>query len=190
MFSKWTCLWTFILNLAAIAKGISVSSDTLTCTYNGSVYSRGDAWVDDHVCGVCVCNEYGSQCYAKLEGYCKLNNTVAKAGEPVCMYGLKPYLVGDVYSALDGCNKCLCTERGMQCTMKACSSTGFETPSKEPLYGECQYDGGWYRLHTQWLARDGCNTCFCQTIGNYRGGHVCTTSKCPCSTVNAPVITG
>ncbi|XP_060607002.1 kielin/chordin-like protein [Ruditapes philippinarum] len=150
----------------------------------------GDMLVDDQVCGVCANHGFGIRCYGSLDGTCALNSTVAKAGDPACLYNLKIYLVGDVFATLDGCNKCLCTERGMQCTMKACSSAGFATPSKEPIYGECLYNGGWYRHQTQWLTRDGCNTCYCHSIGNYQGGYECTKSKCPCSAVNQPEITG
>lgn len=181
------CLWVFICGITEFGKGLF---QTNPCSYHGTMYHQGDAWVDDKVCDVCVCNEYGVQCYANLDGPCKFNSTIANAGDAACLYGMTPYLVRNVFSALDGCNTCLCTERGMQCTGKPCSSSGFAKPTTEPLYGECMYDGGWYRFHTQWLARDGCNTCFCYTIGNYRGGHVCTSSKCSCHESSTSIIAG
>ncbi|XP_052247246.1 kielin/chordin-like protein isoform X2 [Dreissena polymorpha] len=151
------------------------------CSAHGRTFHPGDVWVDANACDVCQCTEYGEQCNAGFLGTtCPFNSTVASPGDPACVYGYTSHLVGDVISALDGCNKCLCTELGLQCTAKACGPNGFAKPSSEPLYGECEYEGGWYMHETQWRASDGCNTCYCYTVGNYRGGHVCTTNKCAC----------
>ncbi|KAL3831648.1 hypothetical protein ACJMK2_023376 [Sinanodonta woodiana] len=102
------------------------------------------------------------------------------AGDPVCTYYFHTHNVGDVFMAADGCNKCLCTERGMQCTGKACNASGFAKPKFQELPGECHYRGndGWYVLGAQWQAVDGCNTCVCLMPGNYQGYYACTTSSC------------
>ncbi|XP_052785206.1 kielin/chordin-like protein [Mya arenaria] len=157
------------------------------CQYHGRNYHVSDVWVDMNGCNICECNQYGAQCYGTQFG-CQLNKTNAAPLSPACHYATKSYLVGDVFTTLDGCNKCLCTERGQQCTAKQCNKTGFEQPSKTPIYGECHYNEGWYHYQTQWLATDGCNTCYCHSIGNYQGGYECTKSKCSCH--DSSVLTG
>ncbi|KAL4234577.1 hypothetical protein ACF0H5_006218 [Mactra antiquata] len=159
-----------------------------SCHYLGVTYNHGDAWVDKDTCDVCQCGDYGLHCRAGLDGTgCKFSAYVASPGDKVCVYGYSGlYLVGQVFKLHDGCNKCTCTEGGMQCTNNACNPKGFEQGTTEPIYGECHYNGLWYRFHTQWLAVDRCNTCFCTTIGNYQGGYACSTMKCS----NINIITG
>ena len=41
--------------------------------------------------------------------------------------------MAEVFTAIDGCNKCLCTEQGMQCTARACSPNGFGKFTKKDL---------------------------------------------------------
>ena len=58
----------------------------------------------------------------------------------MCDYARQYYQVAEVFTTLDGCNKCLCTEQGMQCTARACSPNGFSKFTKTDLVSSLKTD--------------------------------------------------
>jgi hypothetical protein len=75
-----------------------------------------------------------------------------------------PYVVGDTFKSLDGCNDCSCTENGIACTERACAPGG----------GTCSYDGKTYNEGDSFKSADNCNTCGCQKDGSV----TCTLMAC------------
>lgn len=49
-----------------------------------------------------------------------------------CNYGGKTHAVGDKFPSTDGCNTCVCEEKGVACTEKACAKEAACDPAKEP----------------------------------------------------------
>lgn len=65
----------FLLTLSGCWSG----SSTDTCTYNGTTYQPGDAWVDVEGCDVCECDQYGLRCKARTDYYDCIFNSRADA---------------------------------------------------------------------------------------------------------------
>lgn len=56
--------------------------------------------------------------------------------EPPTPIAKGPYNVGDDFPALDGCNECTCTTKGIMCTIRQCAPGGGTGPS-DPGGGAC-----------------------------------------------------
>ncbi|CAC5418683.1 unnamed protein product [Mytilus coruscus] len=159
----------------------------LLLSYYGNAYTQSEPSVG-HVCTdgchVCFVNEYHEHIKLPIQktGVCDTTGKTLHNGDFVCMYGYnmrhEMYLVHENITTADGCNSCLCTTRGALCTKVTCDNTGFAKPSDEPLYGECNDNGRWYKFKALWEADDGCNTCTCVGIGNYQGPFICTQGLC------------
>ncbi|MCA9520158.1 MAG: hypothetical protein KC609_04275 [Myxococcales bacterium] len=92
--------------------------------------------------------------------------------DPVCSYDGKTYNVGDKFPSSDGCNTCVCDEKGnIACTEMACVAV-------------CNYEGTIYYSGDSWKASDGCNTCSCTDNGLV----ACTKKLClpACDPKNEP----
>ncbi|XP_065082825.1 laminin subunit alpha-5-like [Ochlerotatus camptorhynchus] len=117
-------------------------------------------------CNDCFCTETGvAACTAKL---CFMNprtkRQVAKAD--------KQCVSGTSFKSADGCNDCFCGDNGIAaCTMKFCF---FD----EPVVNRQKRDASDNEENcvpgTQFLDKDGCNTCFCTETGHA----ACTEKLC------------
>ncbi|XP_069111660.1 uncharacterized protein [Argopecten irradians] len=171
-----------MLATLVLSAGVQPLRNTCTCPDDSS----GRAVVGQDGCHVCYTGPYGVRCVnTNTTDQCLAKGPTYQAGSPACTYGTDGNAVGtyigDVFTARDGCNTCLCTEQGLVCTGKPCSNGAFAEPHQD-LYGHCRYreagDNVWYTLNSQWQAVDGCNTCVCVAVGNYQGQYICTNGIC------------
>ncbi|XP_025094056.1 cysteine-rich motor neuron 1 protein-like [Pomacea canaliculata] len=147
----------------------------------GQSVREGTAWVAPDGCNRCTCTQFGVECTTWMN--CQHLGMLGHPGDPLCVYGTAHYTVGKTWTAEDGCNKCLCTARGMNCTAQACANTGFASPKSQgewtmAQFMDCRYKDKVYRYGDQFLADDGCNTCLCIMPGNAATFPVCTTTPC------------
>ncbi len=107
-----------------------------------------------------------------------------------CVYGGHEYALGASFSATDGCNSCVCTRQGAECSTKACACT--DSLGNPQPYGasfpagdncntcscspqglicthrtciappQCSYGGQLYNVGDRFPSVDGCNTCECE----------------------------
>lgn len=79
------------------------------------------------------------------------------------------YKLGDWFPALDGCNRCTCTDIGIMCTVQVC-----EAPPPPPPSKGCELDGKWFAAGDSVPTADTCNSCGCGPDGQI----ACTMRAC------------
>ncbi|KAK7108919.1 SCO-spondin-like [Littorina saxatilis] len=147
----------------------------------GGIVAVGKAWVAKDGCNVCTCTQFGVECQTWRN--CDNHDHLGAPGDPVCSYGVQDhYTVGQKWRAADGCNDCVCTAIGMNCTAQPCGNArSFATPKPPGSHMEfedCRYKDKIYHYGDHFLADDGCNTCVCSIPGNFATFPSCTTTPC------------
>lgn len=117
-------------------------------------------------CNDCFCSETGfAACTAK---FCFTNPRTKRQlskSEKQCEPGTS-------FKSADGCNDCFCSDNGMAaCTLKFCF---FEEPVVNRQKRDESGDENKCVPGTQFLDKDGCNTCFCTDTGHA----ACTEKLC------------
>ncbi|XP_046573602.1 kielin/chordin-like protein [Haliotis rubra] len=100
-------------------------------------------------------------------------------GDVGCLYNGVFEFLGSKFGSLDGCNACVCTVTGIQCTATPCNGALTAAPVTVPVSvpgtGGCVHPASsqLYQNGQTYPSADGCNTCTC-TNGNI----VCTHKTC------------
>ncbi|XP_046342314.2 kielin/chordin-like protein isoform X7 [Haliotis rufescens] len=109
-----------------------------------------------------------------------LNADKRANGDVGCLYNGVFEFLGSKFGSLDGCNTCVCTVTGIQCTATACSGAVTARPVTGPVSvpgtaGTCvnPATSQLYQNGQTYPSSDACNTCTC-TNGNI----VCTHNTC------------
>ncbi|XP_048244461.1 kielin/chordin-like protein isoform X9 [Haliotis rufescens] len=108
-----------------------------------------------------------------------LNADKRANGDVGCLYNGVFEFLGSKFGSLDGCNTCVCTVTGIQCTATACSGAVTARPVTGPVSvpgtGACLHPvtSQLYQNGQTYPSSDACNTCTC-TNGNI----VCTHNTC------------
>ncbi|CAI9730160.1 kielin chordin [Octopus vulgaris] len=159
------------------------------CFYNGQVHTFGEVFIAVDKCNKCSCKAKGKVECTKLE--CSLSThpeTTLKKIETLikCYYNGEIHIIGEVFIAVDKCNKCSCKDNGeVDCTEKKCSrSTAPGATLKNDTSSKCEYNGRMYIVGKVFVAIDKCNNCSCKPKGEVD----CTKKKCPVPTTPEPTI--
>jgi hypothetical protein len=74
------------------------------------------------------------------------------AATVTCDYEGTTHQLGDQFPDNDGCNTCICSEQGLQCTLAFCGV---------PPTTTCTLNGQVFAEGAQTRCNDNCNTCYC-----------------------------
>ncbi|XP_052827938.1 kielin/chordin-like protein [Octopus bimaculoides] len=154
------------------------------CHYNGEIYILGQTFMAKDQCNQCGCMIKGKvECTLKKCTPITTPETTIQTDDTSveCRYQQKVYMFGDIFIAVDKCNKCSCKSKGkVECTKKKCppSTTPETTPKKIEIYFKCYYNGEIHLFGDVFIAVDDCNKCSCKSKGKVE----CTKKKCPPST--------
>lgn len=180
-----------------------------TCNYNGRVYNVGESFKADDGCNTCQCRSNNAiMCTKKAcPPTTALPSTAAQTTKPTivaaarstaapqtstpaveqttkyqCIYNGRKYNFGSSFTAIDGCNVCICGQTQVLCSLRACVTTPKATtlkptaaPTTIKAVAKCTYNGNEYNEGDSFMAIDGCNNCRCTSDGSVG----CTKMACP-----------
>uniref|UniRef100_A0A0L8H642 VWFC domain-containing protein n=1 Tax=Octopus bimaculoides TaxID=37653 RepID=A0A0L8H642_OCTBM len=152
------------------------------CRYNGKIFVFGQTFIAIDKCNHCICKFKGKISCTKEK--CQETTTQkTRESSSVCRYNGQVYIIGQIFVAIDKCNRCSCKPEGIIiCTKQTCSSPQKEaylTESGErklKTFAVCRYNGRTYVFGETFTAEDKCNECSCK-----RKGAVICTKKPVCS---------
>jgi hypothetical protein len=139
------------------------------CEVEGKLYQAGDSFLGPDGCNTCSCGSNGEiacterACIPPSDGGTgdARATDAATSDGGICRYGGVGYVEGQRFAADDGCNSCVCTSEGVECTLLECSPR------------TCAYGGRTYAFGSTFPATDGCNSCSC-----HDGNVACTEKAC------------
>jgi len=121
-----------LITTIVVATRVVYDVSSKSCTFNGVTYKNGEGFMDD--CNSCSCQDGEVSCTTMAcedydqypdeffdEGFEDLDDLDGLSG--ACMYEDVFYGEGDEFTAMDGCNTCLCSGGEVSCTDMACGET-------------------------------------------------------------------